>query len=133
MKSNELRIGNYVLFNKSNNEIGCITSVETFVSNQFKVGFDNRIDIKYYDDEIKPIPLTEEWLLKFGFRIGKTEEYYELEFVEMFGYDNEDWNFKYLGNLIKLDLKYVHSLQNLYFALTGEELTIKKKDEYKKQ
>ena len=25
------------------------------------------------------------------------------------------------------DIKYVHQLQNLYFALTGEELTIKQK------
>lgn len=65
------------------------------------------------------IPLTEEWLLNFG-------------------YTKEDSNFWNLGHIVweydggvficdknGITLKYVHQLQNLYFALTGRELTIK--------
>jgi hypothetical protein len=36
-----------------------------------------------------------------------------------------DENFYTVLNGVKLILKHVHQLQNLYFALTGEELTIK--------
>jgi len=68
---------------------------------------------------LEPIPLTEEWLLNFG-------------------YTKEDSNFWNLGHIVweydggvficnknGITLKYVHQLQNLYFALTGRELTIK--------
>jgi hypothetical protein len=67
---------------------------------------------------VEPIPLTEEWLVKFGFK----------PLVK-------DWQIKGLiiharkrgfvvNNRIPI-LKTVHQLQNLYFALTGEELTLK--------
>jgi hypothetical protein len=105
MKVNDLRIGNLVLFN--NTDIGTVTGIEGFVSGQFKISINNRIDIKYYFDVIKAIPLTEEWLLKFGFVKDKLTNY--------------DW---YKGDfeICIHDIKHVHQLQNLYHALTGEEL-----------
>jgi hypothetical protein len=76
---------------------------------------------------VQPIPLTEEWLLKFGF--AKTENgWLALDICN-------DWSYLYWERLAGLELsvnkyqitmphiKYVHQLQNLYFALTGEELT----------
>jgi len=78
---------------------------------------------------VKPIPLTEEWLLKFGFEkqiaddINYHFDWWEKgEFNEGFVWQHDKgfcFNFGY-GH----DLDYVHTLQNLYFALTGEELTI---------
>lgn len=81
----------------------------------------------------KPIPLTEEWFLKFGFTrhwedfyndviyIKKvTDDYTEFEWGV---YPNELGSGIQIKNSIKL--KYVHQLQNLYFALTGEELILK--------
>lgn len=65
------------------------------------------------------IPLTEEWLLKFGFeRLFETGSTYSLgDFnVSDFG---ENGIFHYD---VKQQIKYVHELQNLYFALTGSEL-----------
>jgi hypothetical protein len=74
---------------------------------------------------VKPIPLTEEWLLKFGF----VKIYNCIYEIEMDGHVIEfDLRFRkmsvYFGDIL-LQLKYVHELQNLYFALTSEELTIK--------
>ena len=68
--------------------------------------------------EYKPIPLTEEWLLKFGF---------EKRYETCFQYKNFILNDKFImmDIDITIQLKYVHQLQNLYHALTGEELTIK--------
>lgn len=68
--------------------------------------------------EFRPIPLTEEWLLRFGFtRLGK------------------DWR---MGNVIvhtrKVGfvinrstpiMRYVHQFQNYFFAAKGQELELK--------
>ncbi len=71
----------------------------------------------------QPITLTEEWLLKFGFEkrsiIQENDSYYlngEIVWVTKKG-------FRYFQN--RNIIQHVHQLQNLYFALTGEELTIK--------
>ena len=79
-------------------------------------------------DYAKPIPLTEEWLLKFGFD-EITPKYYVLNidennsFTYYYTFSGGFWHFEFEG--ISIKIKYVHQLQNLYFALTGEELTIK--------
>lgn len=105
IQANELRIGNLT-------EQG---EVKSFFENGVHVGFGKC----YYFNELEPIPLTEEWLLKFGFKI---ERQYECDFASIgvftisFG---ENFFYEYTN------LKYVHQLQNLYFALTNEELTLK--------
>ena len=70
-------------------------------------------------DYITPIPLTEEWLLKFGFKQNKKYKYWE------FGKFIIDQNFTLCDIDIKVTIKYLHQLQNLYFALTEKELEIK--------
>lgn len=115
MKANELRIGNYCKeITYSKNEV-VKTSVEHFES------------IELGEINLSPIPLTEEWLLKFGFEkpayswIG--DKFHLSEW--------DDYPFHWCvalnkNNAILVDkLNYVHQLQNLYFALTGEELTLK--------
>ena len=75
-----------------------------------------------------PILLTEEWLLKFGFEKQMAWTYCielkgNLKLVYYLG--EKGWS---IGNKNYSDfsnLQYVHQLQNLYFALTNEELTIK--------
>ena len=118
MKANELRIGNYVKINK-------------YI---FPVKIQ---DIEAIDDAMslaEPIPLTEEWLLRFGFI--REEEYDEGGLVDYRYELNKDnlefvsfWGSEDLVGINQcqtgVDCEYVHQLQNLYFALTGEELTIK--------
>ena len=103
MKASELRIGNYVYFE------------DTLLKFDFESGWNF-----YY---IKPIPLTEEWLLKFGFKKNLNSNdiiYYILAGECLLEY-NLTHNFADIDLFI--DIKYVHQLQNLYFALTNEELT----------
>jgi hypothetical protein len=92
----------------------------------------------------EPIPLTEEWLIKFGFEkvIYESDETgygtdYELDIkgVGCISYSDDfscalfgskESSKHELGFLPNWDnCKHVHSLQNLYFALIGEELKIK--------
>lgn len=95
-------------------------------------------------DNFEPIPLTEEWLVKFGFEkvVYDTDETgygtdYELDIkgVGCISYSDDfscalfsskESSKNELGFLPNWDnCKHVHSLQNLYFALIGEELKIK--------
>ena len=84
----------------------------------------------------EPIPLTEEWLERLGVavvsldgygpfidardkKIGKWEENRGWEYVVGTGGTNDGGEWSYVTS----EVKYVHQLQNLFFALTGEELT----------
>jgi hypothetical protein len=109
----ELRIGNWI------NIIGLVPTQAT--ADHIKL-------IAEGDDQYDAIPLTEEWLKKFSlkFHIGTMRwvkgtldgPSYEYD-IEL--YEQKSGILKYR----KAELKFVHQLQNLYFALTGEELTIK--------
>ena len=72
---------------------------------------------------VRPIPLTEEWLLRLGF-----EKKQKTPALTVFNKDNFQVRFDPLDKFqfyIKgryLNLNHVHQLQNLYFALTNTEL-----------
>ena len=107
MKANELRIGNFIYNDR--NEI-------------FKVNWITEI---IESRQSTAIPLTEEWLLKFGF--NKLPDCWDNDIFHLSQWDNYPLNWCVAMNknnaVLILKLKYVHQLQNLYFALTGEELT----------
>jgi len=79
----------------------------------------------------EPIPLTAEWLERCGFEKNCDEwsNYSEDKNVEKsICLDQDDDEIYYSageGVRLSVNIEYVHQLQNLYFALTGEELTIK--------
>tara|TARA_R110000868_G_scaffold328540_2_gene589371 strand:- start:610 stop:1002 length:393 start_codon:yes stop_codon:yes gene_type:complete len=126
MKATELRIGNWVHHN---------TNWST--RNGDKKKFDYQFEERdwYFDAEcllsiendLQPIPLTEEWLVKFGFEklTSKSDGFIVdsysytrgVSFIVHFDGERLSTNF-WQGN----EKKYVHQLQNLYFALTGQEL-----------
>ena len=113
---NELRIGNYItdIYSSKNAYFEIVIIGED--TTKYGAGF-----CSYYS-HIKPIPLTEKWLLDFGFE--NKEENWEKS-------DSNLWDFliildyeSFMYSYSKLEIKHVHQLQNLYFALTGEELTL---------
>lgn len=119
--ANELRIGNWVNFDTHNGVMPM--RIESIRKEAISACF----EVSYFDDEkTSPIPLTPEVLEKCGF--DYTESLHRLGELEI-GYDNEDfmlmqYSLRYKKAII-LKVKYLHQLQNLYFALTGEELTVK--------
>ena len=119
MKANELRIGNYVTL------LGKITKVSPImIAEEYQSGLCS-------SDYLEDIPLTEKWLLKFGFdliRNNKDSGYKQYEnytngFTIMFSIEVNEQPVCWVES-IGLDVMFVHQLQNLYFALTGKELTI---------
>lgn len=113
MKANELRIGNLILDNK---EVKKVTS-----------GMLSNWDIIKRDyGGYNPIPITEEWLLKFGFE--KPAHTWCGDKFHLTNYDRDHslWCVAMnKNNAIIANIRYLHQLQNLYFALTGEELELK--------
>ena len=109
MKANELRIGNWVfdLEEKENTEV----IQWTFESDYFT--------------SLEPIPLTEEWLIKFGFTVlygeGIAKGWLHKGLIQ-YCLTGGSVCYNY-NNLTRVES--VHQLQNIYFALTNEELTIK--------
>lgn len=131
MKANELRQGNYILGiyeDDSTEEIKesvCIFLGNRFTENYFDVESDDYIE-EFID--FKPIPLTEEWLLKLGFEYANSREYMSFNLfrtVRLLADYSDNFSIVTLRiNDTTIEFKYVHQIQNLHFALKQEELQI---------
>lgn len=122
--ANQLRINNLVYYNNQHNEIGLVTEIKTSLIPKIDyVGINNRIDVYYQTKHINPIPLTEEWLLKFGFDNKYNKDKFTIIPKGILNYKNGRTYFN-SWTILEKQPDYVHELQNLYFALTGEELTL---------
>ncbi len=107
MKATELRIGNFIQY-----LMGDIITLE----------LDGIDHIFKNIDKYKPIPLTEEWLEKLGIRKA-FNDYDQIDFCGYYCDKLPQGGFIFKAT--ETPIKYVHQLQNLYFALTEEELEIK--------
>ena len=118
MTANELRVGNYFQWIK----------IASMGIGKDVITKDNHYT---YEGFKEPIPLTEEWLVKFGFELGN-DEWYDLVIPNGLFLSVEQYTFNVvIGQVVQFShaltkLKSVHQLQNLYHALTGEDLTITK-------
>ena len=118
MKATELRIGNLLNYQTAEGDI-----LTTTIDWQ---------DLKWISEDEQSFnlvhsetPLTEEWLLKFGFKQISERVYiinyhygYEFGITNIFIIKNDNCFMRYKH------IQHVHELQNLYFALTGEELSL---------
>jgi hypothetical protein len=115
MKANELRIGNLVMVDPQNfPQQVCDVMCDCVNTENVQGAHYGLIDA---------VQLTEEWLLKFGFSINGIVFWKKSLFLVYFKglfYIMPNINRRTQRGLV---IKYVHQLQNLYFALTGEELT----------
>lgn len=124
MEAKDLRIGDLIY---AENEI-----VEVNYLTPYSIGYGNGNFAPNTFNIFQPIPLTEDWLVRFGFEKEYSDYYLLIGKARII--------FKYYGGLAhQLDIiqdgrhismhigctKYVHELQNLYFALTGKELALK--------
>jgi len=122
MEANELRIGNLV--SRTNKLTKEKLTIELTASCILDIYANGEMSSFIYD----PIKTTKEWLLKFGFYENRSNNSWQLDTnmgfsiwgrIEKGFYiyaDDEE-----IGNTIY----YIHQLQNIYFALTQTELTIK--------
>lgn len=127
MEAHELRIGNYYMF--ADNDGICYRAVKQIKINEF--GFMSDYDGVNFGI-CKPIPLTEEWLMRFGFLAKNIHSNFILNEIEIASSvrviaTNERRSFYLDGEIpesMKIKIETVHQLQNLYFSLTQKELTL---------
>lgn len=127
IKVNELRIGNSVLHE------GKVLTVHALSENEIGV-YENMFGSRYYPEEsYDPIFLTEDWILKLGFEPipDKNGSLYKKDyrFVYFFNTDNPHIMFEYDQFDINKSTRCVysvHELMNLWYWLTGSELTLNK-------
>lgn len=122
--ANELRIGNYLYFGNTIIELSTINSDNTIrFFNENKTNTVGCFSLKGFN----PIALTEEILLKCGFK-----EIYKSEYTHKFEYDIDvriefklipKMYFYFMGNILT-EIKYLHQLQNIYWCLVGRELNV---------
>jgi len=128
MKASELRIGNYVMAINNYMDVFVIHAIygQKFLNIRSSEYKNYETTIK----DVKPIELTEEWMLEFGFKKDLDKSFMKNDisiFLDKRYKTNiylqaNDSGYGWFGFEKRID--YVHELQNLYFALTGEELTI---------
>tara|TARA_R110000772_G_scaffold209576_1_gene320135 strand:- start:413 stop:835 length:423 start_codon:yes stop_codon:yes gene_type:complete len=140
MEARELRIGNWARY---------VKGVAFHGGDETEIGYRDLENSEIFE----PIPLTEEWLAKFGFELEtwkhKSRYTRKLEIVNGYVKDSiwcflpdEDNKLRFFGRRILDGVTknniwefsgreghaiYVHRFQNLYYALTGEELVIQNK------
>ena len=133
IKANELRVGNYVSVNGKIIKVNDIDEIgiNSFVDCDFEsVDYGGYFDVNKVNNPrhpvylIEPIILNEERLLRFGYKLMKESEYtfdtFELNGVGLW---NKERDFSLLiFEFSNLEVKHVHTLQNLYYALKNTEL-----------
>ncbi len=126
IKENEIRIGNW-FHHKKEWSYRQDDDIKEFdfqfeSSDWFALG-----ECTLFYENFEPILLTEEWLLKFGL---KYNGYMYSNGSNLVISKDVSWFGLYMERHeddVKFDCpKYIHQFQNLYFALTGEELKINK-------
>lgn len=134
LTADKLRIGNIIAsaHNKENKEtwtIGKVIEISNIDNQYEQILVETKEEYTwFFKDNYFSIPLTKEYLEKFGFKINRiTKE------------DNNIWRKEYANGYFELEeiitfffghpvysteLKTIDHLQNLFFFITGEELIL---------
>lgn len=136
----ELRIGNYII-----EEDGCMAILigmqpyDHSVRCDEKEGCDLLVDVFEADGVVTKgclsdskksrfIELTPNWLERCGEKCPSGQEWeYQIRVGALYWYFrwNTEWYSEIGGIYIDSKVQYVHQMQNLYFALTGKEISIR--------
>lgn len=126
MEAIELRLGNYVMY-YGGSDIPSHREVDLFTIDAVLRG---------HSHDFGPIPLTYSWMKKLGFDTmdyevdviewGMSDDPYFS--IEQAGVPPEDKPYMFTYDVgmgeTEIEVKYVHELQNLYFAIKRKELAI---------
>ena len=123
MKTSELRTGNLLHYDEKIIYVSSILKNEN-IGMYNGYGFDKTTSIQC----VNPIPITKEWLLKLGVEKNEINNYTKFGFLSRLKpyleyNDHNDYDLFVCCEILST-VKFVHQLQNLYYALTGEELTL---------
>ena len=110
MDAREVRIGNLVTLNGKEYEVSIQSLYEG--ANEY----------------FKPINLNKKWFNKFGYYNENRPNHFSKDEMTIDEHTFWDCNGMFIEDKNGVRIKYVHQLQNLFFALKQRELTIKKQE-----
>ena len=119
MKASELRLGNLVIHDSKVKKVTTIGEKAVLLGKEMYA-------IPYDYIVLDPIPLTPEWLERAGFRKLKSNIPNRIIYEKgrfIFAQIKGKGQLSFSGAKIN-DIDYVHELQNLWYALTKQELSI---------
>lgn len=125
MKPQDIRINNYIQYDGREGVVRAVNH------RGVTIHFEEHIttECKYVGNELQGIPLTEQWLKDFGFKVNGVMTF---TLYRVFKLSKSNYGYQlHCGNLfttmtteeIGVEITHVHQLQNLFFCLTGKELT----------
>ena len=127
----DLKVGNFVFVDNKVTEVLSVDINGINVSSEADFDCGHRLDYEAYfkgmsiysnSKEPMPIPLTEEWVSKFGlndgFKSRQNEFGINVKEKEIWVGTNDGWN----GDTRMCDVYYVHELQNIYSAFGELEI-----------
>jgi len=125
IQAKEYKIGNWIVDWETEEKYFQIEEIRKYVGYEVWAYYRNS-SIKSKKPE--PIELSEEILLKCGFQAKNDYENFIFNEIEISSSvrvvsTNERKSFWLVGKY-EIRIQYLHQLQNLYFALTNEELTV---------
>lgn len=123
MEPSELKVGNWINY-----------SPKAWQSPNYIQAKDEDLEkVQKNPSHYMDIPITEEWLLDLGFEKGHDLFFKDLsqnrtlKFVVARSLSAQEWDFSFVEeennpSFRHQTIKYIHQLQNIYFAFTNEEL-----------
>lgn len=115
LRAEEFRIGNIISLTGK--------PIRISFSTLEKLCFPELSKYQMYEGKFKPIKLTEDILLKCGFEL-----YNSIDWIRQYKLNGVYFTYVIEQNKLSIvdykHVKYLHQLQNLYFALTGKELEV---------
>lgn len=118
MNTKELRIGNYVNVTRSHGKGEKKTTIEEVNLHYLK-------QIENNAEYIQPIEITRNLLRELNFKKRKAQHKFHWENRIVIAEYDDDTFYPYTGPTYfehAGEIKYIHQLQNLHYALTGKEL-----------
>ena len=127
MNALELRLGNIIKDTRHPERECTVFRLTCGVDFNITYHYSKSNELSYSKENInalQPVPITEEWLRKLGF-VAEGINYHTFSKNGSTVLLQTDGRVFYLTTCSDVEFKYVHQLQNLYYAITGNELTIK--------
>lgn len=126
MKAQELRLGNLVIRRSPIDDLPFTMPVSKIDEAGFINVSAGTYSISCMMTEIEPIPLSAEWLERAGFKFEGITNWRHKPTRHHVTKITEGFVYRVPGTSL-VQVQYVHQLQNLYFALTNQELDFTKK------